>query len=119
MVTSTATELIGRREAARRAGVHVNTIRLWERTGRLTPYKQENGNVLIDPTELETIVTDRHDGSDEEKLRIRAATLEAENRLLREQLEEERHRNEKLLHTIIELASGERTMLASGQVKQG
>lgn len=45
-------DLISRREAAQRADVHINTIRLWEDAGRLHAIKQENGRVLIRSSEL-------------------------------------------------------------------
>jgi uncharacterized C2H2 Zn-finger protein len=45
-----------RREAARRAGVHYNTIRHWEKTGRLRRGKGSGGRgALVSATDLETL----------------------------------------------------------------
>ena len=45
-----------RREAARRAGVHYNTIRFWERSGRLRKSKTPTGRgTLVSAIDLETM----------------------------------------------------------------
>lgn len=44
-----------RREAARRAGVHYNTIRHWEKTGRLRRGKAGGRGAMVSATDLETL----------------------------------------------------------------
>ena len=44
-----------RREAARRAGVHYNTIRFWERTGRIRRSKSGGRGALVSAVDLETM----------------------------------------------------------------
>ena len=48
-----AEEWITRREASEIADVHMNTIRLWEQSGRITTKKAGNGMVLIPRHEIE------------------------------------------------------------------
>ena len=46
-----------RREAARRAGVHYNTIRHWERTGRLRRSKRPGSQgAMVNATDLERLM---------------------------------------------------------------
>ena len=102
-------DLISRREAARVAGVHYNTIRLWEQTGRITPHKQDSGDVLVSRAELESVMVARKEDVGDDDPRV--AALETEVRLLvaerdrlLEQVEEASKRYErlvdKLAHTI-------------------
>jgi hypothetical protein len=44
-----------RREAARRAGVHYNTIRHWEKTGRLRRGKGGGRGAMVSATDLESL----------------------------------------------------------------
>jgi len=44
-----------RREAARRAGVHYNTIRFWERTGRIRRSKGGGRGALVSAIDLESL----------------------------------------------------------------
>lgn len=107
-----ATEgLVTRREAARIAGVHYNTIRLWERSGRLQPEKQPNGDVMIDRRQLEAVMADRKEGDSSDDPRVHV--YEAEIRLLTEErdrlLAELRSANErydKLVDRITDIATG-------------
>jgi hypothetical protein len=47
---------VTRREAARRAGVHYNTIRFWERTGRLRRSKSAAGRgAMVSAIDLENL----------------------------------------------------------------
>lgn len=58
----TLTDLLTRDEAARRAGVHYNTIRLWERTGRLQPQRVRVGfrwEIRITAADLERAMEER------------------------------------------------------------
>jgi hypothetical protein len=86
--------------------VHINTVRLWERTGRVHPQKLSNGVVMIPRVEVEAIVATRREGtrSDAEH----RAELEAENRMLREEKVDLERRYEKLLDEVIRLAAEER-----------
>lgn len=100
---------VSRQEAARLAGVHVNTIRLWEEHGRVHPHKLENGRVMIPMSELEAIVKERRpedDASHTSELEAEVQVLRAENVLLREALEQLRKEHGELLMTVIELAKG-------------
>ena len=109
--TGLETTHVSRQEAARLAGVHPNTIRLWEENGRLHPHKLENGRVMIPISELEAIVRERRSPEGDPEHRI--AELEAENGILRAenafvkeaytQLQKE---HAELLSTVIELARG-------------
>lgn len=98
--------LVSRREAARIAGVHYNTIRLWERTGRLTPHKQGGGDVYISVSELEGVVSERVDqAGDSDEARV--AALTAENKMLRDDLNRLEERYDRLLNTVLRLAGSE------------
>lgn len=92
---------VTRREAAAIAGVHYNTVRLWERTGRIRPRRATNGDVLIDARELEEVMRERGAGIPDDRSRI--AALEAENRLLREQLARTSEQYERLLEKVLQL----------------
>jgi hypothetical protein len=46
-----------RREAARRANVHYNTIRHWERTGRVRTMRQPGRGTLVSAFDLQQILT--------------------------------------------------------------
>ena len=46
---------VTRREAARRAGVHYNTIRHWEKTGRLRRGKGGGRGALVSASDLESL----------------------------------------------------------------
>ncbi len=103
--------LVTRREAARIAGVHYNTIRLWERSGRLTPRKLPNGDVMIDRGQLEAVLRDRKEGDTSDDPRVQV--LEAEVKLLSEErdrllaeLEQARTRHDKLVDKITDIATG-------------
>lgn len=113
--TEVETTHVSRQEAARLAGVHVNTIRLWEENGRVHAQKLENGRVMIPMSELEAIVRERRSesGGDPEH---RVVELEAENGflraeigVLRETLERLQKQHGELLQTVIELAKGRET----------
>lgn len=111
MATDT-TELVSRQEAARLAGVHVNTIRLWEDGGRLHPVKQENGRVMIPLSELEEVVKERQQHPEGEHDRLIAAeaevkALRSENELLRETLTQLREEHGRLLDKVLSLTRGE------------
>lgn len=97
-------DMITRREAAEIAGVHMNTVRLWEQSGRVTAEKAPNGVVLIPRVEIERIAAERHDNAQTEKERI--AGLETEVRMLREELERERSERATLLARILEMTGG-------------
>jgi DNA-binding transcriptional MerR regulator len=105
-VTVQEEELLTRREAAELAGVHINTIRLWERTGRVHPQKLPNGIVMIPRAEVESIISNRREGARTDAEHM--AELEAEVRMLREEKAELSVRYEKLLDEVIRLAAEER-----------
>lgn len=96
-----APQEVTRRQAATIAGVHYNTVRLWERHGRIHPRRAPNGEMMIDVRELEEIMRDR--GTTQPDDRSRIAALEAENKLLREQLAVVSERYEKLLDKVLQL----------------
>jgi DNA-binding transcriptional MerR regulator len=98
--SSVAEGFVTRREAAEMAGVHPNTIRLWESTGRVSAKKRADGVVLIPRAEIEEIITQRVvPRTDAEKV----AALEAENRELRRQNEELLERYDRLLQSVLDL----------------
>lgn len=103
---------VSRQEAARLAGVHVNTIRLWEEHGRVHPRKLENGRVMILLSELEAIVRERRaEMSDDPAQRVveleaENGVLRAENVMLKEALDRVAKEHAELLSTVIELAKG-------------
>lgn len=101
MATKVA-ELITRREAAEMAGVHINTIRLWETTGRVETSKGDNGVVMIPRPQIEAIVESRRDSSMDDRARI--AALEATLRASEAELERTRRQYDRLLERVIELA---------------
>jgi len=91
---------VGRDEAAKLAGVHFNTIRLWEVQGKLHPKRVTRGareRVLISVKELDEVVSERGrkfahlpgGALDREvEMRERIARLETERDMLRQNLEE-------------------------------
>jgi MerR-like DNA binding protein len=93
-------EYITRSEAARRAVVHVNTIRDWERRGlvrtkRIATPSGEQVHIAV--PDLERVITERPSRrkTELEECRERLATVEAErDRLLAEVLEIARGRRE-------------------------
>lgn len=85
-MTDVEEDLVPRREAARLAGVHVNTVRLWEDHGRVHVVKLDNGRVMIPRADVEAIVAERTTPSGDD-LALRLSACEAENRLLRDQLD--------------------------------
>lgn len=99
---------VSRQEAARRAGVHYNTIRNeWEPTGRLRTKKVRRGKsyeVLIELSSLDALIASRHtagrstQGGDE-----RIAALEAENRELRAALASERAERRELVERVLRI----------------
>lgn len=105
---------VSRDEAAKLAGVHFNTIRLWEKTGRLTPRRVQRGSrtyVRVSLKELNEIVEDRGDKASQlpggthdqvTELRERVARLEAEKDSLTTRLEELRSEREELLHHVLD-----------------
>lgn len=105
MATKVAADYVTRREAAELAGVHLNTIRLWESTGRVDTQKAENGVVMIPRRQIEEIVESRRESALDDKSRI--AVLEAENRMLREELLERKRSEQQLLDRIIRIAGTE------------
>lgn len=113
MSVQVAERLVTRREAAEIAGVHVNTVRLWERTGRVHPQKDDSGSgvVMIPLAEIEAIVEARREHSLDGP--ARAAALETENRMLREQLDETkeelrqlRERYQQFTERVMRMAEG-------------
>ena len=108
---------VDREEAAQLAGVHWNTIRLWERTGRVHPKREMRGakeRVLIPLSELQAIIDTRgakyapapnHDQIS--SLRESIARLEAELGASRERLTELRNERERLLDRLLDTRGGE------------
>jgi DNA-binding transcriptional MerR regulator len=97
-------EWIPRIDAAQRAGVHRNTIIEWERR-RLLRVKRGPGptgeQVLVSARDLGKIADKRPQRSSD-----RMTRLEAENRLLRERLEEVQAERDRLLHELLDIARG-------------
>lgn len=97
-----------RQEAARRAGVHVNSIRLWEKKGLLNPIRSGSPGleeVRILEAELDEVMSSRSPrgpraGSRVIQLERRVAALEAENALLREEIERARDERVQLIDAL-------------------
>lgn len=111
--TGLETTHVSRQEAARLAGVHPNTIRLWEESGRVHPRKLENGRVMIPMSELEAVVKERRTPEGDPEHRI--AELETENGILkaelaflREAYTQIQKEHAELLSAVIELARKEK-----------
>lgn len=110
--TQLETTHVSRQEAARLAGVHVNTIRLWEENGRVHPQKLENGRIMIPMSELEDIVKARRTaevGDPEHRmieLEVENGILRSENTFLREAYTRLQEEHAELLSTVIGLAKG-------------
>lgn len=103
--TKVGDDYLTRREAAELADVHMNTIRLWESTGRLNPIKRDDGVVMVPRAEVEGIIATRVRPHSEAE---RIAGLEAENRELRRQLDETLARYDDLLKKMIETLEARR-----------
>lgn len=103
MATKVAEEYVTRREAAELAGVHLNTVRLWESTGRVSTVKAEGSGVVMIPRAqiLEIIESRRSNHMDEA---AKNAVLEAENKMLREELLERKRDYQQLLDRLIQIA---------------
>lgn len=127
------TQTLSRREAAAYAGVHYNTIRLWEQRGRLEPERVTvNGveEVRIPIAQLEELMQERDEVTtarsrprptftspenarlwaaleklevENSKLSTRCQLLEQENSTLRERLEANEAERERLLTKLIEI----------------
>lgn len=97
-------EMLTRREAADLLGVHQNTVRGWEQTGRVTTEKAPNGMVMIQRADIERIAAERTETalSDRAKLAICEARLETEI-TARQDLE---RRYDALLQQVIKIAGG-------------
>lgn len=107
-----AGEWLSRQEAAKRAGVHYNTIRKWAEEGLLETRKvpgQGPYEVQIEVGSLDKIIQDRHtsrqlsDGDTKERI----AVLEAEVRELRTQLARSEIERRELLERVLRLAERE------------
>lgn len=97
-------EMLTRREAAELLGVHQNTVRGWEQTGRVTTEKAPNGMVMILRADIDRIAAERKETalSDRAKLAICEARLESEM-VARQELE---RRYDALLQQVIKIAGG-------------
>jgi DNA-binding transcriptional MerR regulator len=113
-----AERYVNREEAARLAGVHWNTIRLWERTGRLTPKREMQGDkarVMIPLSQLQVIIEERGAGraasgltqDQMTDLRSTIARLEAELESSRERLAELRNERDRLLSHVLDTEGGQ------------
>lgn len=56
-MTNTQKNLITKRAAATRAGVSMNTIDYWFRTGKLIKYANGTGRIFVDADALEKLIT--------------------------------------------------------------
>ena len=102
-MTTPASDWLTRKQAAARLGVHYNTLRLWEKRGRLHPERVKVGDreeVRLDPRELDQIARQSNIAApltlsaerlwkmyqdalkEAQQARERVAALEAELRLL-------------------------------------
>jgi predicted nuclease with TOPRIM domain len=109
-----------RQEAARRAGVHYNVIRDWERKGLIDVKRSgvaQNAEVLVSLASLDKHLATRHTTSklSEGETREKLAAAEAENRELRSRLatseterREQQERIDKLLERVLRLAEHDR-----------
>jgi hypothetical protein len=106
MSTKDDGKLITRREASELAGVHINTIRLWESTHRVDTVKGDNGVVLIPRSQVEEIVESRRDLNLDDKSKI--AALDAELRVTRDELERMRAQYRQLLDRMLDAREHDR-----------
>lgn len=120
------TRWITRREAARLAGVHYNTIKLWESSGRLHPRRVTVENVeevRLDLGELQAVIAQRQKTDEPEErptvpesqlweayeastariieLERNKAGLEARNELLQSELDRARGEYERLMSILV------------------
>ena len=101
--------LLSRREAARLARVHPNTVKnVWERNGWITRIEVLNGRqmeVRYRKSEIEALIVQRQVTRNQDYLpdteSTRLAALEAENVLLREELDRLRKEHSTLLQEIL------------------
>ena len=102
-------EWLSRQEAAKRAGVHYNTIRKWAEEGLLETKKipgQGPYEVMIEVGSLDKVIKERHtsrqltDGDTKERI----AALEEEVRGLRTQLAKSETERRELLERVLRLA---------------
>jgi DNA-binding transcriptional MerR regulator len=98
-----------RQEAAKRAGVHYNVIRDWERKGYIDVRRSgpaQNAEVMVSLSSLDKHLSTRHTTSrlSEGETRERLATLEAENRELRHRLAASETERRELLERVLRLA---------------
>jgi hypothetical protein len=95
---------ITRVEAARLAGVHRNTVRLWEAAGRLRTRRvpgRSGEQVEVSRDDLGAILDERVvPAGDAERI----AALEVEVQQLRERLEEAQRARDDLLREVLKLA---------------
>jgi excisionase family DNA binding protein len=110
-----------RRQAGEYAGVHYNTIRLWEQAGKVQT-ERRGSLVLVKKSDLDRIM----DGRDE-RTRLLASLrkgdhllvrLQAENAVLREELANFRREKAEMLRLLFEQRSGARAANAPGDVHQ-
>jgi hypothetical protein len=102
VATKVAEDHLTRREAAELAKVHLNTVRLWESTGRVDTIKAANGVVMIPRSQILEIIESRRGSGMDDSARI--AALEAENRMLREERDKITNQYQRILDRFIELA---------------
>lgn len=110
---------LSRQDAAKRAGVHYNTLREWQEQGLVITKRSSdaaNAEVLTELSSLDKFIATRHTPSrlSESETRERLAALEAENRELRARLahsETERRelqeQQQRLLERVLRLAERE------------
>lgn len=117
MVALLAERWLSRQEAAKRAGVHYNTIRKWhQELGLFGPNEVERRKRghdgwewFYDISALDRIASERHTPGklSEGDTRERIAALEAENAELRQQLMKSETERRELLERILRLAERE------------
>lgn len=123
MIETVEEEELSRNEFARRAGVHYNTVRLWEKTGKIRVRRVTSNNqeeIRIPVSELTRILAERERGHEAalpdprrllssgriwevyETTREENARLRAQVELLREELEARRAELDKLLAALLQ-----------------
>ena len=105
-------EWLSRQEAAKRAGVHYNTIRKWAEEGLLETKKipgQGPYEVQIEVGSLDRVIASRHTARQlpDSDTRERLAALESENRELRTRLAQSETERRELLERVLRLAERE------------
>lgn len=104
-----AARTMTRRQLAAFAGVHLNTVRLWEREGKIEPHTADGPNgvtIVYSTAEVTKFLAQRGHVKPRASAREHLARVQVENGVLREQLAYERTRSERLERELAKIARG-------------